>query len=59
MSKTITIDDTTAKWIDEVKAAEGQRGWDHGKPVMCDDDTAILHMHVAWIQIRKVREAIR
>jgi hypothetical protein len=57
--KTIVVDDVTARWIDEVKTAEGLQGWDHGEPVMCDDATAILHMHVAWIQIRKVREAIR
>jgi len=59
MSRTITIDDATAKWIDKVKAEEGLQGWDHGNPIMCDDATAILHMYVAWIQIRKVREAIR
>lgn len=57
--RTIIVDDTVAEWIDLVKKERGIIGYDHGNPIQCDDENAIIYMYIAYLQLKKVQEALR
>jgi len=58
MARVIHLDEVSEVWIDEVKKDCGCVGWDHGKPVMCTDEDALLTMYVAWKTLKKVKSVL-